>query len=73
LRRGGVGRGRLSPPNWKESKPNDLSPGVNLLKSFLLRPDIVPMSVSAGATTPTPVKVTATLGLLPAGLGASPG
>lgn len=40
---------------------NDLSPGVNLLKSFLLRPRIVPMSTDTGAMDPTPITVTATL------------
>lgn len=42
---------------------NDLSPGVNLLKSFLLRPAIVPMSTATGAMNPTPVTVTATLNI----------
>jgi hypothetical protein len=40
---------------------NDLSPGVNFLKSFLLRPDIVQMSVTSIA--PTPITVTATLSI----------
>ncbi len=51
----------VSPPAWKAVTPDDLSPGVNLLKSFLLRPDIVPLSVDAGAAAPTPVQITATL------------
>lgn len=40
---------------------NDLSPGVNLVKSFLLRPAIVPMSTETGAMAPTPITVKATL------------
>lgn len=40
---------------------NDLSPRVNLLKSFLLRPAIVPMSTAANAMAPTQIIVTATL------------
>lgn len=40
---------------------NDLSPGVNLLKSFLLRPDIVAMLTTSEFLEPTPITVTATL------------
>jgi hypothetical protein len=40
---------------------NDLSPGVNLVKSFLLRPNIVAMSTTSEFLAPTPITVTATL------------
>lgn len=42
---------------------DDVSPGVNLLKSFLLRPKLVAMSTAPGALAPTPVTVSVTLSL----------
>ena len=42
----------------------DLSPGLDFIKSFLLKPKIVPLSASAGlVAVPTPITVTATLHL----------
>ncbi len=47
-----------NPPGY-----NDLSPGVNLVKSFLLRPHMVPMSKTPNFIKPTTVTVTVTLHL----------
>ncbi len=40
---------------------NDVSPGVDLVKSFLLRPALVPLSTTPGAMSPTPITVSVTL------------
>lgn len=49
---------RLDRGTWEADK-SDLSPGLDFLKTFLIRPDVVPLSTRA--VSPTPARVTVTL------------